>query len=116
MDYFKLSEFDSPDMPGSGSNMDQDMIDRLIRAREYSGVPYRITSGYRTKKHNKTVGGSKTSSHMKGVAVDIHCTKSGSRQRILTGLIKAGFTRIGIANTFIHADTDDDKPDVIWLY
>jgi len=29
---------------------------------------------------------------------------------------QAGFTRIGIAKTFIHCDTDKDKNDAIWLY
>jgi hypothetical protein len=38
------------------------------------------------------------------------------RSILLPALIHAGFTRIGIAKTFIHADVDDKKPNAIWLY
>ena len=49
------------------------------------------------------------------MAVDIACDDSVTRQKIVSGLIKAGFTRIGISKTFIHAD-NDLKTDAIWLY
>jgi len=49
--------------------------------------------------------------------VDIHCTNSRGRAIIIDALRKAGFTRFGIGNTFIHTDNDPDKdPDVMWLY
>ena len=73
-------------------------------------------------KHNKLVRGSDTSSHIstdtiKCTAVDIECTLSTQRFKILSGLIKAGFTRIGIGKTFIHADSDKNKAkEVVWLY
>ena len=53
---------------------------------------------------------------MNGVACDIHCVDSHSRQIIVNALIQAGFTRIGIAKTFVHADTDQFKNDALWLY
>ena len=49
------------------------------------------------------------------MAVDIACSDSVTRQKIVSGLIKAGFTRIGISKTFIHSD-NDSKTDAIWLY
>ena len=64
-DYFELSEFDSPDEVGSGVNMDTQFLDMINDARQYANVPFVITSGYRTKDHNKKVGGSTTSSHLK---------------------------------------------------
>lgn len=42
--------------------------------REYLGSPVKINSGYRTKWHNKKVGGYKTSDHLKGMAADITTT------------------------------------------
>jgi hypothetical protein len=37
--------------------------------------------------------------------------------QIVRGLLDAGFTRIGIAKTFIHADDDAESPQqVMWLY
>ncbi len=112
--YFKLSEFD--DAPGTGKNMKKDFLTKLDKAREIADVPFKITSGYRSKETNKRAGGVSTSSHLKGLAADISCKDSSTRQKIVSALIQAGFTRIGIADTFIHCDTDKDKNDAIWLY
>ena len=112
--YFKLSEFD--DSPGTGKNMKKDFLTKLDKARAIADVPFKITSGYRSKETNKRVGGVSTSSHLKGLAADISCKDSSTRQKIVNALIQAGFTRIGIADTFIHCDTDKDKNDAIWLY
>ena len=117
MIYFKLNEFDSPDVKGSGALMDETFIDMIIDARSRANIPFKINSGYRTVAHNKKVGGVKSSSHTKGLAADISCTDSRSRFIIITALIDAGFSRIGIAKSFIHVDCDIDKPlNVIWTY
>lgn len=100
-----------------GNQMDYTFTRKLDRAREISGVPYVITSGYRCEKYNKDVGGKPDSSHPKGLAADIYTDGSRWRFKILDGLIRAGFTRIGIADDFIHADDDKDKdPEVAWVY
>ena len=39
--------------------------------REHFGVPIRISSGYRSKELNAKIGGSSTSQHCKGQAVDL---------------------------------------------
>lgn len=39
--------------------------------RDYFGVPLFISSGYRSPELNKRIGGSSTSSHMRGEALDI---------------------------------------------
>ena len=120
--YFKLHEFDSPDQPGSGARMDKEFLDMLDAARSIAGVPFQITSGYRTPAHQKALKaqGKKTSdnsSHLRGKAADIACRHSSSRFRIVAALIAAGFTRIGIGTTFIHVDNDSVKtPGVAWLY
>lgn len=76
-----------------------------------------INSAYRCEKHNKDVGGKKTSSHIKGLAADIKCGDSSYRFLLLSALIKAGFKRIGIGQNFIHCDLDPDKSqNVMWVY
>ena len=115
MRYFELSEFDCPCC--HTSHMDFDFVDILITARAYADVPFIITSGWRCKKHNKTVGGKPDSAHTIGKAVDLAAVDSRQRFWIIYGLINAGFTIIGIGKDFIHADTDNQKDkEVVWLY
>lgn len=117
MKHFDISEFDSPDKSGSGKkHMKKEFLKAIDLARDYAGVPFTITSGYRTPEHNREVGGVKTSSHIKGYAADIACTDPYTRLRILRGLFAAGFNRIGIAHTFIHCDVDPDKNSAVWVY
>lgn len=115
--HFRLSEFDSPDAPGSGANMNRDFLDMLDRARSAAGIPFKISSGYRTPEHNRAVGGVANSAHLEGYAADIICFDSRSRSIILRALVQVGFNRIGVARTFIHVDDDPGKrADVTWLY
>lgn len=117
MKYFKHAEFDSPDFPDSGNNMDSSFLSMLDNAREVAGIPFRINSGFRTPKHNAKVGGKENSSHLRGFAADIHISNSSDRYDILSALLSVGFNRIGIAKTFIHVDADPIKTkNVIWTY
>lgn len=117
MTHFTLSEFDSPDIPGSGEEMKSSFLRRLDEARELAGVPFKISSGYRTPEHNEAVGGVFNSSHTKGHAADIVIASSEHRYVIVRALIEVGFNRIGIANSFVHVDNDPAKtPNVIWTY
>ena len=116
MKYFTLDEFSCPSLPNSGKNMDSSFLAKLEQAREIAGIPFKITSGYRTKDHNAEVGGVPNSSHLIGVAADIAVSSGADRYIILNALIKAGFKRIGVAKTFIHCDTDDSKSNSVWTY
>ena len=115
--HFDISEFDSPDEVGSGSRMQPSTLQMLDSARGIAGIPFRINSGFRTKSRNAYVGGSRDSSHCYGYAVDIHCTDSRSRFIIINALLHAGFSRIGVGDTFLHVDNSDEKDaEVIWTY
>ena len=114
--FFSLSEFDCPSLSNSGKNIDINFIYKLEHAREIAGIPFKVTSGYRTKEHNDEVGGVPNSSHLIGVAADIAVGSGRERYIILNALIKAGFKRLGVAKTFIHCDTDESKPNSVWTY
>ena len=115
--YFKLSEFESPDLPNV-NNMCPKFLKKLDKARAIAGIPFFITSGYRSPQHNLDVGGVQDSAHtlIPCKAVDIACDNSINRQKIIRALAEVGLTRrIGIAKSFIHTD-DSQKTDAIWLY
>ena len=115
--YFNYSEFDSPDLQGSGQMMNKLVLDMLDEVREKFDKPIHINSGYRTPQHNEAVGGTENSSHLKGLAVDIACDNSIDRFDLINCLLDVGFSRIGVAKTFIHADIDPDKSNgVMWTY
>ena len=117
MKYFNYEEFDSPDIQGSGQLMDPKLLDMIDKARKIYGKPICVTSGYRTEDHNRKVGGVDSSSHLKGLAIDVACVRSNDRFEMLTALIEVGFNRIGVASTFIHIDIDKNKSqNVIWTY
>ena len=80
--HFTLSEFDSPDKPGSGDRMDRNFVAMLDEARDIAGVSFKVTSGYRTELRNREVGGKVNSSHLIGKAADIHAPTSMLRFRI----------------------------------
>lgn len=112
---FRPYEFASADDGQSWKEMDFEFLFRLQKARTIAGIPFVITSGHRTKTHNKIVGGSPTSAHLLGVAADIACNSSTERWKIVFALRDAGFKRIGIGKDFIHVDSDtrDFKPQHI---
>ena len=117
LEYFKLREFICP-CGCLKNDMKKEFLQMLDTARYYSQTSYVINSGFRCQDHNDSLSQSKkTSSHIKGYAADIHCTDSRKRALILGGLIEAGFTRLGIAKSFIHVDDDPDKVSgVVWVY
>ena len=112
MNNFDLKEFNCPCC--GGNEMKPVFLEMIDEARRLAGVPFGINSGYRCPKHNKEVGSS-SANHTSGQASDIKCTDGPTRFKIVSALIKAGFRRIGVAKTFIHADCTDG-PTSIWFY
>lgn len=99
--YFKASEI---------VGLKPKLVEMLDRARGFAGVPFIITSGYRTAEHNAEVGGVDGSSHTEGLAVDLLVKDAVSGGKILLGLVQAGFKRFGFyADGHLHADCDDSK-------
>ena len=120
--YFKLSEFNCPFL--QDQKMNYTFLEKLDYARGLAEIPFKITSGFRTEAYQDdlTRRGYKTakkgtSPHLKGLAADISVKDSRQRYIVINSLLLAGFTRIGIADTFIHVDLDTEKSqNVIWTY
>jgi uncharacterized protein YcbK (DUF882 family) len=113
MRYFEPSEFTCKCGCGKAI-MDPVFLTMLEKAREIADTPFHITSGYRCPKHNSDVG-STSSNHTSGKASDITAESGPVRGKILKGLYKAGFDRVGIGKDFIHADITDSV-ESCWLY
>lgn len=113
LEHFHRDEFDDFE------KMDEEVLIDLDLAREKAGIPFVITSDYRTPKYNREIGGVEDSAHTKGLAVDIaaHEWDRETRNLVIVALVDCGFRRIGEAESFIHADQDDSKPSpATWVY
>lgn len=115
--YFTEAEFRRCTPPCSLQDMDQQFIRQLDAARASAGIPFVLNSAYRSPAWEKSKGRAGTSSHCKGLAVDIRCNSDANRWKVVTALLDNGFTRIGIGKTYVHADLDTAKTQrVIWHY
>lgn len=112
--YFKEKEMARCNPPCHLSDMDQHFMDKLDIARSIAGTPFILNSAFRSSKWDKNKGRSGKGMHTLGRAVDIRCGDSRQRSKIVSSLIQAGFTGLGIATTFIHVD-DRETPNM-WLY
>ena len=120
--YFTRQEFDSKGRDTAGISTGHLMHARFVllldKIRHEWGRPLIINSGYRTEIHNTAVGGSPTSSHMKGLAADIHMDSYGDMLAFVSLAKSWGITRIGLYRTlrswFVHIDLDEIKPDSVW--
>jgi len=111
--YFNRNEF--ADKISGANKISPKLIKMLDKAREIAGVPFIINSGYRDENHPESLS-NPTSSHIKGLAVDIAVNPS-NREIIKQALIKVGFTRFGFGSNFIHVDIDYSKTQkVAWYY
>jgi hypothetical protein len=92
-------------------------LDIVAMKMKAAGYGFTITSGYRCERLNNSVGGKKNSAHVRGLAADIHFTNQAHAKELITALIAAGFKRIGLGSSFIHADIDTSLPHpACWLY
>lgn len=80
-------------------------VDKMDIGRGFSGIPWIITSGYRTIQENINVGGVSGSTHILRVGADILADTDSKKFAIVSGAIKAGFNRIGIYDSHIHIDS-----------
>ena len=110
--YFKNEEFDDRDNPGSWIHMHNDFLLAIDKAREISGIPWKITSAYRTQETNERLvrqgyKASPTSEHLQGCGIDVSCVNSENAWKIVFAAYESGITRIGVSKGFTHLGWGD---------
>lgn len=99
------------------TDMHPETMAKADAARRSSGIPWVITSAYRSVEHDQKKGRSGKGAHPKGRALDIRARNSRERYLIVKAALEVGFTRIGIHEGFVHVDDAPDLPqEVMWLY
>jgi zinc D-Ala-D-Ala carboxypeptidase len=114
---FSLEEFsfsETATRKGIDNTPHEDIMDNLTltamgmeRVRTRLGsYPIHINSAYRSPKLNAAIGGSKTSKHMVGLAVDFTCPSAGSPMDICKILQRSkeeiGFDQLIHEGTWVH--------------
>jgi hypothetical protein len=115
--HFRPSEFDSPDAPGSGAiNMHEPFVRALDAARAAAGIPFIITSGYRSPAHNAAVGGAADSDHTRGWCADVACYTKTDRARIDSAAVKAGILQRAFGDRIVHLGSDPLRAEMVGIY
>lgn len=103
---FTVGEFASPD---SDQVILDDRLPQLLQVvRNHFGKPINITSGFRTTKHNREVGGASNSQHLYGKAADFWI-QGVTPMEIVQYLEKIGAHGVGLYGNFVHVDVRDNK-------
>lgn len=101
-----------------------DSLVRLDHARDIAGVPFTVTSNYRTPEHSIEVGGLQADAHTENPcsAYDLSCKRadgswdSQAAFKIVRALLFSGFHRVGVGKGHVHCDMSKTlPPNVFWL-
>jgi uncharacterized protein YcbK (DUF882 family) len=94
---------------------DQKALDRLQILRTIIAKPFIISSGYRCRYHNESVGGAKDSRHLYGSAFDVITKAFDSYVMwdLIHEAMKLGFGCI-IYSGWVHLDLRPGKPVLIY--
>jgi len=114
---FSLDEFASADGTAPNGEVLKNLTElakNLEVLRKHLGQPIRVTSGFRSKEHNKKIGGALNSFHVLGMAADIQVAKVKPEDvaKAIELLIKEGKMKeggIGIYKTWTHYDVRNVK-------
>lgn len=93
--------------------MDMDLLTRIDVLRDLVDEPLTVTSSFRSVDYNQSVGGSKSSMHLLGRAVDLSCNNGTLRRKIVKNALDLGLS-VGVAKLFIHIDNRDNE--IVFTY
>lgn len=106
--HFQWHEFGGTAAPDAIKTNLRRLCENLLEPlRTHLDTPIQITSGYRTPKHNRLVGGVANSAHLHGLAADFVLSGHSSaeaQQRVCDALkqLALPFDQLILYDTFIH--------------
>lgn len=111
---FQAREFDCHGAACCSKTLvDEALVTYLQQIRDHFGVPITVTSGYRCKTHNTSIGGATASRHMAGQAADISvrgvAPAEVARYAESIGILGIGLYETAEDGYFVHIDTRENK-------
>lgn len=101
------------------NDMQPQFMEKLQALRTKMGIGFTVTSGYRAPTHPIEAKKPKPGEHTQGLCADVYVAME-RRLDLVVEAYKLGFTRVGVANGFIHlgiAKESDGFPSPrIWSY
>ena len=123
---FRLKEFDSRSIPGSGELMRVGTLLKLQKARTAFNAPIVIAHAFRAKVDAERIqrnnpGAVKNSAHEQGFGLDVRPAAElktiGDWLRFLDAFWEGGFRRFGIMANTLHVDDDPGRAaPALWKY
>ena len=102
-----------PNAPTINQNLYKlaELLEEVRKACANKGIF--ITSGYRSPEVNKGIGGSKSSDHLTGSAVDFRSPGYGSPLHVADAIVKAGikFGQLIYEGSWVHMSLPDGQND-----
>ena len=104
------------------NGLSESFVSQLDLARKIAGIPFVITSGFRTPEKNQSIPGSvPNSAHLKGLAVDLRVENHHEVALIFDAAKAVGITRriLYVDKNFqpvhVHIDVDPEKVNDVIL-
>lgn len=112
--HFKPDEFRRCTPSCDISKMNPEFLVALDTARDVAGVPFVLTSAYRSPSYDLAKGRSGSGYHTQGRAVDVACGDSKLRWQIVCGCLAVGLS-VGLSKDgFVHID--NRRTPIVFLY
>lgn len=112
--YFKPEEFLACVPSCSIQSMDADFLQKLDAARHLAGIPFVLTSCFRSSAWDISHGRSGRGYHTRGMAADIRCSNSRDRFAIVKACTEVGLSCGLSKDGFVHID--GRTTSIVFLY